>query len=196
MNTTEFCELFYKTHEAYFGTPHGFLTKINENDECVKRILLFFASKWQNVDPEIYIRCGFDLFRKEFCFDRFFDDRIMRKYIQHDKSKKRELFDSKQSLIDSAKYVLSYMKEHKISFNEYLVSTIGMRKLIIEHYLKNNLSPLFFCYFIYLKQIKLNDEDAMFLPYINIQYKRCMPLIKKNEDFLMKIEDKLYGTVR
>lgn len=194
--------IFRYKHGAYISRPRKLpkdITKhINEKMNSVqsdnlKTAAIFFDSKWINIDPNEYINCGFDVLGKKFSFHNFFDPRIMRLYIMRDKNKKRELETSKQDLINSAKFILEYIKENNISFLTYINKKIGHRRIIIEHYISNKICPLFFCFLLYNNKIELTEEENAILPYISVQYRNATVLIKKIDDFLMKIEDKLYG---
>ena len=91
------------------------------------------------------------------------------------------------------KNVIKVIALIKKDLEEYLKLKDVKQKVIIKHYLDNNISVLFFCYFLYLKKFRLLDEDKMFLPYISTHYRKSIPLIKRMEDFFIKIEEKLYG---
>jgi len=73
-------KIYIKFREAqadYFSRgyrlPKNFKNHFNnkfkeQNKKKLIKITGFFLTKWQNIDPYLYFRCGFDLFGKNFSF--------------------------------------------------------------------------------------------------------------------------------
>jgi len=98
----------------------------------------YFLTKWSDIDPYVYFKCGFELL-KGFSYFHFFDKKVMLLYQQRDKNKKREVKVVKEKLVESAKFVKRYMNDNNLSFRDYIDYKEGNRSIAVKHYLHNNL---------------------------------------------------------
>ena len=162
-----------------------------KNREALLMAAKFFSTKWTNVDPYRYFQCGFELL-KTFSYVNFFDQRVMRLYIQKDKNMKRESSDYKKKIVESVAFIKKYMKMNNIiMFDDYLRVTHENRKIIVEHYLKNKISKYFIVWMMISGRLSLSDSDIAFMPYISDQYREIRVQLKEIDSFLRKIKTKL-----
>lgn len=172
-----------KDFEKHFKTK---LSAINQKK--LAKIAGWFNTKWNNIDPYLYFKCGFELYKKRFSYIKFFEEKIILLYIQRDKNTKREARATKENLIKSAGFVKKYMRENEIqSLQEYIDTNDGNQKLAVSHYLKNKIDASFFV-FLLKKGMALTDTDRSFIPYIAKNYRILNLMLIDMKPFLDKIE--------
>lgn len=183
-------------HNRGFRMPKDFETHFKKklsttNQEKLAKITGWFNTKWSNIDPYTYFKCGFDLYKKNFTYVKFFNEKIFLLYVQRDKIEKREVRVNKEKLINSAKFLKKYMQENEIyTLQEYIDTTDGNRKLAVTHYLKNKIDASFFVFLI-KKGMKLTDTDRGFIPYVSKHYRNINVMLNELRSFLDKIEERL-----
>jgi hypothetical protein len=117
---------------------------LDQHKNMLILVTSWFLTKWQNVDPFRYFQCGFELYNKTFTYVNFTDPKILRLYIQKDKNIKRYNRLSKKRIIESLKFVKSYMSNNGImSFNIYCMTQKHNRSLPVRHYLANFIDKFF-----------------------------------------------------
>ncbi len=175
-----------KDFEAHFTKK---MNKVNQ--EKLVALTNRFNTKWSNIDPYTYFKCGFDLYKKNFSYVKFLNEKIFLLYVQRDKNSKREVRVTKQKLIDSAKFIKQYMTKNEIySIQEYIDTSDGNKKLAVTHYLQNKIDAAFFVWLI-KKGMKLTDTDRGFIPYISKHYRNINVMLNELKSFLSKIEERL-----
>jgi hypothetical protein len=188
---------FRKAKAESQGTMHRLpkdfekaLNKLTEkNRKNLIKITGWFMTKWTNIDPYTYFKCGFDLIGKNFSYVRFFNKKILMLYISRDKIQKRNTRIDKEKLIKSAKFLKKYMRDNEIrTILEYVNKTDGNRKIAINHFLKNFIDPAFFV-FLMRKGLTLTEDDRGYLPYISKNYRVLNLKLNDLESFLYKIEE-------
>lgn len=179
-----------------FRMPKDFETHFRKklstvNQEKLNKITGWFNTKWSNIDPYTYFRCGFDLYKGRFSYVKFFNEKIFLLYVQRDKIGKREVRVNKTKLIESAKFLKKYMTENEIyTLQEYIDTSDGNRRLAVTHYLQNKIDASFFVFLI-KKGMKLTDEDRGFIPYVSKHYRNINVMLNELRSFLLKIEERL-----
>lgn len=164
-----------------------------QNKKKLIKITGWFLTKWQNIDPYQYFRCGFDLFDKRFSYMKFFNEKILLLYINKDKNNKREIKVTKQALVDSAYFVKRYMSNNGLSsLDDYIHETDGNRKVAVEHYLKNKIDASFFVFLLGRGMI-LTDNERCDIPYIQTNFRKLKFNLEDMKDFLKKLGDKING---
>lgn len=178
-----------------FRLPKNFENHFNnrfkeQNRKALTKITGWFLTKWQNIDPYEYFLCGFELFKKNFTYVRFFDEKIILLYKTRDKNKKREINITKKTLIKSAYFVKKWIEKYNKTFNEYITIRNGNQKIAVYHYLKNKIDASFFV-FLLNKGMILTDNDRSMIPYIQTNYRKIIYELNLIEDFIKKMEEKL-----
>jgi hypothetical protein len=139
----------------------------------------YFNTKWQNINPEVFFDCGFELFKK-FTYVQFFDERVMNMYKAKDKNRKREMEVNKEKLKESSAFVQKFMASNEMkSLKEYCRRRNGESLIVVEHYLKGHIDKYFFVYLIDKRLILLNEDDKTMIPYIIEQYRECLQKLKE-----------------
>ena len=112
----------YKTVEADIKNKklnifdeEAFVKRISEkNRGFYQDMANLFSTQFSNVNPDIYMQCGFHLF-KSFGPDKFFREIILNEYISRDARRKRDPNEELQSVLDSLKFIgrpiEKYLKE-------------------------------------------------------------------------------------
>lgn len=207
MNIEDLYILFRRQQSLFLGRPYRIPKDVKvyietkfstKNKENLKQLSLWFATKWQNIDPEKYIKYGFELFGKGFTYTKFFDDKLLNYYISKDKAEKYNQKHTKKELTDSIKFVVDYMKDKEKNnsfcfFQNYCKQKDGEKKVIIEHYLKNKISALFFVYMLFKRYIILSEDEELLVPLVISNQRELKYKILNLLDFLKKIEDVLNG---
>jgi hypothetical protein len=172
-----------KNFEDHFERMNGL------NRKALIKITGFFLTKWQNVNPYQYFLCGFELY-STFTYRMFFNEKILRLYIEKDKNKKRQIKITKVGIAKSALFVKNWMRENNASFGDYMRARNGTQRVAIEHYLENNIDAAFLVFMI-RKGMILNDHDRSMVPYIQERYRKINFGLNDIKDFLVKLEGKL-----
>jgi hypothetical protein len=175
-----------------YRLPKNFEKHLNEKMSEDNRGLLllttkFFNTKWKDVDPYRFFECGFELF-KSFTYNKFKDPRVIKLYIQKDKNIKRKAEFTKETLIESAKFVKQYSY---MPFNIYCMSRENNRLLIINHYLLNKIDHYFLTWLIYDKMVFLSDDDRAAIPYIEENYRKTIEELENVRPFLSRLKERL-----
>lgn len=153
-------------------------------------LALWFNTKWQNIRVEEYFDCGFEIYQKNFYYERFLDPKIIRLYIQKDKNIKRTINISKKNIIDSAKFVKSYMNQAGYkTFHIYCSVRKNNKCLPVYHYLQNKIDSVFLIWLIWNKTIVLTDEERPYIPYIIDNYRKVIIMLQNMRPFLKKVKE-------
>lgn len=162
------------------------------NRKNLIKITKNFITKWERIDIEQYFRVGFKLFGKNFSYAKFLDEKIMISYKNIDKNIKRDLNENKKKFTNSIKYVIMYMKEKNINFDEYCSKKVeGEISLVINHYIKNYVDKIFIAWLIKKGFFYLNDNEKCLVPYIIDNYRDMYVKLDEMKEFTKKIEKKL-----
>ena len=155
-----------------------FNNKMTEyNRKNLKKITKFFNTKWNQINPELYFNCGFALF-KSFSYNKFFDDKVIKLYIERDKIKKRDSIIKKKDLINSYKFVRKYMIKNNIkSIYRYCIKKNGYMKIPIKHYMDNNIDKFFLVWLNRLGFLTFEDDDKIYIPYVMENYRKLYFLL-------------------
>jgi len=165
------------------------MSKVNRKSLSV--VTNWFITKWSGVSIGKYFECGFELFNN-FTYRNFADPRILKLYISRDKLIKRKAELGKRNIIDSVKFVLKYIREHKIkSTSIYCMIRQDGKSLPIIHYLNNDIDRYFLTWMIREKYVHLNDYEMSVIPYITDKYREILDELAQNNRFLEKLKEKL-----
>jgi hypothetical protein len=160
------------------------------NKKSLIKITGWFLTKWQDIDPYEYFMCGFDLFKKNFTYAKFFNEKIILLYKTRDKNKKRNIQITKQALIRSALYVKKWMEKNNASLDEYMGTREGNQKIAVSHYLNNKIDAIFLVFLIQ-KGMLLTDNERGVIPYVHNKYRDIVCGLGEIRDFTRKLEEKL-----
>jgi hypothetical protein len=162
-----------------------------KNREALLLATKYFNTKWMNVNPYRYFQCGFELF-KTFSYVKFFDPRVMRLYVQKDKNMKREMSINKKNIIDSVKFIKNYMKKNNIHIlRDYLQSTNGSRKVIVDHYVHGHVDKYLLVWLVKSGRLILTDDDRACMTYIVHQFREIGEKLQEINGFMRKVSGKL-----
>lgn len=164
-----------------------------KNKEYLLKATDYFNTKWNNIDPYVYFKCGFELL-KTFSYINFFDPRVIRLYIQRDKNTKRELSNCKKEIAQSVVFIRNYMNKNGIIiFDDYINKTVENKKIIVTHYLKNKVSKFFIVWMLKIGKLYLSDSEISFMPYISDQYREIRLILETDDirSFLRKVKSRL-----
>lgn len=179
-----------------FRMPKDFDAHLNnkftaKNREALLLATKYFNSKWLNVEPYEYFKCGFELY-KTFSYAMFFRSKVLRLYIEKDKNKKRELGVNKRQIVGSVKYIKRYMSENKIfMLDDYLSKKDGRKKIIVDHYMRNKVDKFLLVYLIKIGKLILTDDDRAYMPYIIEQYREIKSIVEEMNGFLREAVKKM-----
>ena len=157
-----------------------------------------FNGTWFKIDPERYFDTGFKLLGNKFTYVRFFNPKVIKKYIQDDKMVKRCMSLNKKSMLESAKFVKKYMSSReqtnpKISLaRQYTVLTEGNTSLPIAHYLQGKIDKFFLVWLIRRGLVKITDEERInHIPEITENYREYLSYLNNKEmnGFLEKLRE-------
>jgi hypothetical protein len=155
-----------------------------ENLEIVKSLTDNFNTKWNNIDPIEYFKCGLKLW-KTFSYSKFLNNLIIKEYIKQDKKKKRKL-TSKNDIERSFLYLKSISIK---SLNE--LKDDNEPSFIVIEYIKNNIDKILLSYLLFNKYIPEGYINKKYLSYIYNNKKEMKALVKRYSRYIKKLEDNL-----
>lgn len=162
-----------------------------KNQEALVLATKYFNTKWNKIDVFRFMQCGFELL-KTFSYTQFFDTRIISLYIQKDKHIKRDAKMTKEGVIDSLKFIKTYMKDNDIlSISRYCMIEKENMRIVIRHYIDNKINKYFVVWLISMRVLNLTDDERAQVPYIIEQYRNILSKLKGSEDFLNKLKEML-----
>lgn len=200
MNTEELYIKFRKAQAAYNGRPYRLpkdieahiQTKMNKQSrEALEQAVAYFLTKWQNINVDKFLECGFEVFGRGFTYIKFFDRKVIELYIRRDKNEKREMEISKKRLIESAKNIKKYLQENDLTLKHYCRKRNQHQLIVVEHYHKGIVDKLLFVYLHMIKYILLEDNDKAEIPYIIEQYREIRRVANDLDGFLTQIQNLL-----
>ena len=182
--TTEDIYFFFRKAQAEqnnrgFRMPKNFEkhleTKMSlKNREALVMLRDYFNTKWCNIDPLRYFKCGFELY-KSFTYTMFFKPNIITLYKEKDKILKRETIVNKMKLKDSFGFVKNYMKKNGIrSIADYCRIRDGESSKVSEHYMSNSIDGVFVIFLMRKGLYLPNDYERAIMPYISINYNKVV----------------------
>lgn len=171
------------------------LTMNINNLEWLQQATVAFNTKWSNINVDEYMLCGFDLL-KTFTYKNMIDHRIIELYIIKDKAKKRRISDAIVEINRSFAIIKAYMsnKPERVGYTKlesYCKFRDGEKRVIIDHYIKNGISPSILVYCIAKKYIILDDDERTVLPYITKNFREFMKMMNEYIDYIEEQEKKL-----
>ena len=169
-----------------------FTEKLTENQQyTLTRMSKYFSTVWNDIDVGKYFECAFELYPK-LNYHLFFNKQIMELYKRKDKTLKNDYRNMKAEVIKSCVFVKSYMndKQHNILFNDYCKIIVDNRHVIVDHYLKNDISGYFLCWMIAEGYINVYDYEFI-LPSIIKNYRSMYAKLKYNMDFLTEVKNRV-----
>lgn len=195
---------FRKAQANYLSRPYRLpkdwekfkLRMAHKNHEALTLATKKFNGTWYKIDPERYFDAGFSLYGKKFTYIKFFEKKVMKKYISQDKMQKRETTLSKKALVESAKFVKRYMSTRhvnpKISLvRQYTVLREGNMSLPVYHYIKGHIDKFFLVWLMRRGLVKITDDERAHVPYIVEKYREYLTVLNKVEliGFLEKLRE-------
>ncbi len=178
MTPLKLYQIFKKKESLYknknMGVPQN-LNKLSvKNFKKLQKISDYFNTIWQNIDPELYIKLGFEKW-KSFNLDKLDNPDLFQKYKSVDK-----LWKMGYNKIDEdvLKKSISYIKNQKNYFNDEII------KQPIKDYIKNKIDPIFLCYLIEQKYIILTGEEKSLLSYFLNDYDEIKFMMYKKYHYI------------
>jgi len=169
-------------------------TKLTETNRChLSRMAGFFNTTLSNINIDIYMECGFELF-KTFSYHMFLSPKVLQHYIDKDKRKKRRISASMTGISDSFAYIKSQMKDQKViegytMLQSYCKTREGDRKLILNDYMRNFIDPLVVVYCLYYKYLILTDIEREYMYPISNRYRELLTQMFEVEKFIKEKEN-------
>jgi len=151
-----------------------------------------FNTKWSNIDPTLYLKCGLELW-KGFSYSKFLDDRVLRRYIKCDKATKRSLPSGKEAIIKSFNFIKS--KGYK-TLKEYGATYTSDGNAICQpvyDYFHKHIDPITVAYMLFSSIMKPNEVEFRYIDTV-ISDKNVKQNVKSFTRFIKKMETELMTT--
>jgi hypothetical protein len=167
-----------------------------KNREALELAASRFSTKWSNINIDKFMETGFDVIGKGFTYMKFFDPKVMRHYIERDKHSKREIFISKQSIINSAKFVKQYMRSRDHHDKTSLINQFGKLRednesVAVKLYIQGEIDKFFLSWMIKERYLMLEDNDRVQIPYVVEKYSEYIAKLEELDEFMEKVRSLL-----
>lgn len=139
-----------------------------------------FNTIWQNINPYIYFKCGFELW-KTFSLKKALNEKIINLYIRKDKRYKRIEGFLEKNILDS----LDFIKKTSNGIVSYAGQKEGFLSKAIIDYNKNKIDKYLLAYLIYKGFLKPTTEEEELCSYVICQYSDLVKDMDKVE-FVIK----------
>jgi hypothetical protein len=165
------------------------------NREALEMATGHFNTIWRNIAPERFFQCGFELFKKNFTYTKFFDRRILRLYIERDKIIKREWDLNLIGIKKSIEFIKGYMRirphrEDLSMIKQYCLFREG-ESMPIRHFIENNIDKFTVSWLIGKHYLVLTDEERMVVPLIVQNYNLYHTKLYSQPDIVKWLEEEL-----
>ncbi|MFW6173110.1 MAG: hypothetical protein ACOC5T_05140 [Elusimicrobiota bacterium] len=185
---------FRKTQSKYISRPYVIPKDFDQfyNDNMIEKnrkyldlITKNFNTKWRHIDVDRYFSCGFELFGKNFTYVKFLDRRIIKFYIERDKSLKRSMALTKEEINKSFTFIKRYSNKRgfrntsKLSIlSQYCHSKEDNQTTPVRHYIKGKISKYVIVWLCNTGFMVLADEDRILLPLIVEKWREYVEELK------------------
>lgn len=162
------------------------------NRDALLRATDYFNTKWKNINPDKFMEYGFGLW-KTFSYNMFFNEKLIKYYIQKDRNRKLQIKNSKEELIKSIKFIKKYMREHNIqTLRSYCMGEEEGTRLFLKHYVKENkIDKLLVAWFIKEGFIILSEDESAVIPYVTGNYRDLCEVLDEMNGFLDKLREEV-----
>lgn len=172
-----------------FRIPKNWDSYFENRPERMKKVLekasLYFMTKWERIDMDEYMRCGFSVFGKKFKIDSnrfFFNYAVIKKYIHRDKEKKSGFSFIKEKFDSSKKFMNEYMSKMTVNPEisleiQYCQINNSNVSVPIIHYVKNRIDKYFLVYLIKNGYLSLTEEEKSIVPEVVRNYRKYSLLL-------------------
>ena len=160
------------------------------NRDSLLKATDYFNTKWRNINPDKFMEYGFELW-KTFSYTMFFNEKLIKYYIQKDRNRKLQVKTSKADIVNSVKFVKKYMSDNGIpTLRAYCLKEENGTRLFVKHYIKeNNIDKLLVVWFIKERFVVLNEDESAIMPHITGHYRDLCELLNEINGFLNKLKE-------
>lgn len=183
ITTFDVYKSFRQAQSGFLGRPFKlpndfdtfFAKMVQPTKDKIILLTTYFNTKWMNVDPDTYFNVGFELFGKNFSYNKFTNEKILLLYIEKDKNKKRSYILTKENFGKSKDFVTAYcskrsMRQDISIYTQYSRVLENGIKAPIAHYLSNAIDRYFLTWLIMNGYLRLSDDDRVLIPLITENY--------------------------
>jgi len=155
-----------------------------ENLQIIQSLTDRFNTKWNNICPREYFKCGLKLW-KTFSYSKFLNNSIIKEYIKQDKKKKRQSINK-----DDIEMSFSYLKSINIkSLND--LKDINEPSFAVIEYMKNNIDKVLLSFLLFNRYIPNGNINKRYLSYIYNNESEMKSLVKRYSRYIKKLGDNL-----
>ncbi len=146
----------------------------------IDRCTGYFNTIYSNIDLDTYMQCGYKVF-KSFPYKQLINQKVLTKYKQLDKTRKRTVKTSNDRITESFKYIdkplLNYCKD-----------MISKKKRILYDYTLGRVDSVIVMYCIHHKLVSFDDIEEDYLYNIYNQYNKWVKLMFKYEYYIEELD--------
>jgi hypothetical protein len=143
-----------------------------ENKRALETLTAFFNTKWQNIDPEKYLKTGFDLYGNKFSYRRFTDRKVLMQYIQNDKMEKRRIGSIQEEVRQSVDYVSRVVNDNDVGSKmvRYCSMKVGQMGKPVDDYISGKITKSFIVLLMWYGFYTPTREELEKMPYVTAHY--------------------------
>lgn len=205
MYTLQDIYYFYRREQAFannrgFRMPKDFDFYLKKrltpkNRESLELVTKYFNTKWRSIDPSVYFRKGFEIY-KNFGYHQFFNRCVIERYIEDDRDRKRAIKMESKKMLESSIFVKGFMKENQItSLGVYAKSKDNGVSLPVRHYMINKIDPFFLVWLIKEGMFVPDDVDMPYMNYILTEQRNIIDKLNQHLQLTQKIKEVLSNVV-
>lgn len=162
-----------------------------KNYDNIKTLTAYFNTKWNNIDPEKYLECGFKLF-PNFSYTNMLNDKILKQYIQLDKIQKFHSELNKKTVLNSFKHIKQTNKNLNLtSLRDYCSFKDDQVMMCTNDYVKGKIDPYTMVYVMLKKYLVPTPEEKAKIQDLLTKVTQYKQEVVDNWEYYMKLEKAL-----
>ena len=122
------------------------------------------------------------ILQKTFSYNKFFDPKVLKHYINRDKIKKRDETNTEEDLKNSLKHIRSLLpdsQDYSDLLYKYSKMQVNNITLPVQDYLNNKIGKYFLTHLIKSGYVKLTQEENILCPLITENYREYINQIQE-----------------
>lgn len=166
-----------------------------QNLDALQKTADYFNTVFSNIDLETYMKCGFELY-KGFTYAMFLKKEVIQLYINKDKSKKRRMESSKETIDDTFDNISEYLSSRTLhkgysKLQSFCKFRDGEIRDVVTLYNQSKVDQMTLVYCMTKKYITMSDDEMALVPYITQRYRTLVSNLNDIKEYIIQKEKEL-----